>query len=86
MPQHNDLSHSLLPLDQDSTLMAVIEMSQASWLVTATLLHGSNYLFSWCTFLSDLRAYSVVKRLTSGCLPQPFKAEHQILIVALCHA
>lgn len=35
MPQHNDLSHSLLPLDQDSTLMAVIEMSQASWLVAA---------------------------------------------------
>jgi transposase len=35
MPQHNDLSHSLLPLDQDSTLIAVIEMSQASWLVAA---------------------------------------------------
>ena len=35
MPQHNDLSHSLLPLDQDSTLMAVIEMSQSSWLVAA---------------------------------------------------
>lgn len=35
MPQHNDLSHSLLPLDPDSTLMAVIEMSQASWLVAA---------------------------------------------------
>jgi transposase len=35
MPQHNDLSHSLLPLDQDSTLIAVIEMSQSSWLVAA---------------------------------------------------
>jgi transposase len=35
MPQPNDLSRSLAALDQDSTLMAVIEMSQASWLVGA---------------------------------------------------
>src|SRR3954465_1085506 len=33
MPQHNDLSRSLLTLDQASTLIAVIEMSQSSWLV-----------------------------------------------------
>src|SRR3954454_19262435 len=31
--QLNDLSRSLTPLDQDSTILAVIEMSQASWLV-----------------------------------------------------
>ena len=35
MPQSNDLSRSSAALDQDSTLMAVIEMSQASWLVGA---------------------------------------------------
>jgi transposase len=35
MPQPNDLSRSLATLDQDSTLIAVIEMSQASWLVGA---------------------------------------------------
>src|SRR3954452_14752937 len=35
MPQHNDLSQSLLTLDQASTLIAVIEMSQSSWLVAA---------------------------------------------------
>src|SRR3954447_13886231 len=35
MPQHHDLSRSLLALDQTSTLIAVIEMSQASWLVAA---------------------------------------------------
>src|SRR5947209_13055705 len=35
MPQHNDLSRSLLTLDQASTLMAVIEMGQSSWLVAA---------------------------------------------------
>ena len=35
MSQHDDLSRSLLPLDQASTLMAVVEMSQASWLVAA---------------------------------------------------
>ena len=35
MPQPNDLSRSLAALDQDSTLIAVIEMSQASWLVGA---------------------------------------------------
>src|SRR6266700_5628599 len=35
MPQPNDLSRSLAALDQDNTLIAVIEMSQASWLVGA---------------------------------------------------
>jgi transposase len=35
MPQPNDLSRSLAALDQDSTLVAVIEMSQSSWLVAA---------------------------------------------------
>ena len=28
MPQPNDLSRSLVPLDQDSTIIAVVEMSQ----------------------------------------------------------
>lgn len=35
MPQPNDQSRSLTALDQDSTVIAVIEMSQASWLVGA---------------------------------------------------
>src|SRR5215207_4413419 len=35
MPQHNDLSRTLLTLDQASTLIAVIEVSQSSWLVAA---------------------------------------------------
>ena len=33
MPQPNDLSRSLFALEQDATLIAVIEMGQASWLV-----------------------------------------------------
>jgi transposase len=33
MPQRNDLSRSLVPLEQDATLIAVIEMSLTSWLV-----------------------------------------------------
>jgi transposase len=33
MPKPNDLSRSLTGLEQDSTLIAVIEMSQSSWLV-----------------------------------------------------
>src|SRR5215468_2504885 len=33
MPQRNDLSRSLVALDQDSTLIAVVEMSQSTWLV-----------------------------------------------------
>jgi transposase len=37
MPQPNDLSRSLAALDQDSTLIAVIEMSQSSWLVAAII-------------------------------------------------
>lgn len=35
MPDTNDLSRSLIPLDQDNTLIVVIEMSQSSWLVGA---------------------------------------------------
>ena len=33
MPQLNDLSRSLVALDQDSTIIAVVELSQSSWLV-----------------------------------------------------
>jgi hypothetical protein len=33
MPHLNDLSRSLVILEQDATLIAVIEMGQASWLV-----------------------------------------------------
>src|SRR5215212_9273122 len=33
MPQPNDLSRSLAALNQDGTLIAVIEMSRSSWLV-----------------------------------------------------
>ena len=33
MPKPNDLSRSLTALEQDSTLIVVIDMSQASWLV-----------------------------------------------------
>jgi transposase len=33
MPQPNDLSRSLTALDENSTVIAVIEMSQSSWLV-----------------------------------------------------
>src|ERR1700681_1669282 len=37
MPQLNDLSRSLVALDQDSTIIAVVEMSQSSWLVAGVL-------------------------------------------------
>src|ERR1700758_1453276 len=33
MPQPNDLSRSLVALDQNSTIIAVVEVSQSSWLV-----------------------------------------------------
>src|SRR4051794_34318728 len=35
MAKPNDLSRSLVALDQDSTLVVVIEMSQSAWLVAA---------------------------------------------------
>ena len=38
MPQLNDLSRSLAALDENSTLIAMIEMSQSSWLVAANIL------------------------------------------------
>jgi transposase len=37
MPQPNDLSRSLVALDQNSTIIAVIEMSKSSWLVAGML-------------------------------------------------
>ena len=41
MPQPNDLSRSLGALDQDSTLIAVIEISQSTWRV-AGIVPGVN--------------------------------------------
>ena len=38
MPKPNDLSRSLTAFEQDSTLIVVIEMSQASWLVAGIVL------------------------------------------------
>src|SRR4051812_35275780 len=40
MPQPNDLSRSPIALNQDGTLIAVIEMSRSSWLV-AGIVPGS---------------------------------------------
>ena len=37
MPQPNDSGQSLVALDQDSTVIAVVEMSQSSWLVGGVL-------------------------------------------------
>ncbi len=37
MPQPNDLSRSLVALDQNSTIIAVVELSQSSWLVAGLL-------------------------------------------------
>jgi hypothetical protein len=37
MPQPNDLSRPLVALDQNSTIIAVIEMSQSSWMVAGVL-------------------------------------------------
>src|SRR5437660_10734331 len=37
MPQLNDLSRSLVTLEQDATLIAVIEMGQSSWLVAGVV-------------------------------------------------
>src|SRR3954467_8998846 len=37
MPQQNDLSRSLTPFEHTTTLVAVIELSQSSWLVAGTI-------------------------------------------------
>jgi transposase len=37
MSQPNDLSRCLVSLDQDSTLIAVVELSQSSWLIAGTV-------------------------------------------------
>jgi transposase len=37
MSQPNDLSRSLVSLEQDVTLVAVVELSQSSWLIAGTV-------------------------------------------------
>src|SRR5262249_60613161 len=37
MPQPNDLSRSLVVLDQNSTIIAVVELSHSSWLIADML-------------------------------------------------
>ena len=41
MPRLNDLRRSLLALEQESTLIAVIELSQSSWLVAGIVSRAS---------------------------------------------
>jgi transposase len=37
VPQQNDLSRSLIPFEHLTTLVAVIELSQSSWLIAGTI-------------------------------------------------
>ena len=37
MSQQNDLSRSLIPFEQATTLVTVIELSLSSWLITGTV-------------------------------------------------
>ena len=37
MPQSNDLSRCLVSFEQETTLVAVIELSQSSWLIAGTV-------------------------------------------------
>jgi hypothetical protein len=37
MPQAHDFSKSLVPFDNDTTLVAVIELSQSSWLIAGSV-------------------------------------------------
>src|SRR5829696_6714348 len=50
MPQHNDLSRSLVAFRQDSTLVAVVELSRSSWLrardVEAHVIHPTSVAVS----------------------------------------
>jgi transposase len=46
MRKPNDLSRSLIPLDLDTTLIAVVELSLSSWLV-AGIVPGVERPFSW---------------------------------------
>ena len=40
MTKPNDLSRSLVPFEQDACVVAVIELSQSSWLVAGTVPGG----------------------------------------------
>ena len=48
MPQPNDLSRSLVALDQNSTIIAVVEMSQSSWLVGGDFGNGQWFRRAAC--------------------------------------
>src|SRR3712207_3333457 len=43
MPQRNDLSRSFITLDQNSTVIAVIEISRSSWLVAGVIPGGDRH-------------------------------------------
>ena len=58
MPQPNDLSRSLVALDQDSTIIAVVEMSQSSWLVGGILAARPIASFWWRKTDSNPRSLS----------------------------
>jgi hypothetical protein len=65
MPQPNDLSRSLVALDQNSTIIAVIEMSQSSWLV-AGMLPGCKSAPKWDPTRTLEQAFDYRRYLPGG--------------------
>ena len=62
MRQPNDLSRSLVALDQDSTLIAVIEMGQASWLVAGIVPGGNRHPLKKIATASLVEPVSAARR------------------------
>jgi transposase len=73
MPKLNDLSRSLVTLEQDATLIAVIEMSQSSWLV-AGIVPGVERQPLKKLAVDESALLKLLNRWREGCRPSELSA------------
>jgi hypothetical protein len=69
MPQPNDLSKSLVALDHNTTIIAVVELSQSSWLTAMELLTAE--ILAIFEILPKLSALSQQLRPKKNPAPRP---------------
>jgi hypothetical protein len=84
MPPPNDLSRSLVAMDHNSTIVAVVELSQSSWLVGGVLPGTERALrpAPMRSFIWDLTIFPASRENTGNfgyfaCWEQPNGAEYR---------
>src|SRR5216684_929917 len=85
MSQPFDASRSLTAFEQDSTLVAVIEMSQSNWLVAAVVPGVERQPLKKLDAEADA-LLKLLQRWRAGCRRTPSRPTSSMLRASRCHA